>query len=258
MFIGPKSTAFGIFSQPHSVEICTYRIRMNRKDSKKVLWENVSKLMVARYSKENLTKLAADAGIGPATCTRIKEQKTSVGTDVLEAVAGALKVLPWHLLVSGLDPNALPSRPAEQHDVKSDFVPVRHADVAFSNGLGVVVYHENDNPPLMFRAEFLRKLNIAAGDAVVVDADGNSNEPKIIDGSVVLVNKGDRDRLDGDFFAFRFEDELLIKRLQHLEGIGILATAENPNFKPKQKVYKNFEPTAFEVIGRALWTGARL
>jgi len=97
-----------MFSQPHSVEDFNYRIRMNPKDSKKVLWDNVSRLMVARYGKENLTRLSQEAGIGPATCTRIKKQTTSVGTDVLEAVAKALKVSAWQLLVAGLDPAKLP------------------------------------------------------------------------------------------------------------------------------------------------------
>lgn len=138
------------------------------------------------------------------------------------------------------------------------FKPVRRADVSFSNGHGAVVYHEDERPPLVFRTDFLRKLGISNGNAVVVDAEGISNEPKIVDGSVVLVDRGDTTQLDGDFFAFRFEGELLIKRLQELKGIGILATAENPAFKPKTKVYTESEMDRFEIIGRAVWMGANL
>jgi hypothetical protein len=108
MFMGEKDTVFGRCRQPNSVGLLNYRIRMNRKDSKKVLWANVSRLMVARYGKENLTRLSQEAGIGPATCSRIKQQTTSVGTDVIEAIAKALKVSTWQLLVVDLDPNALP------------------------------------------------------------------------------------------------------------------------------------------------------
>ena len=136
-----------------------------------------------------------------------------------------------------------------------EFAFVRRASVSFSNGLGRVAYYEDEKPPLVFRRDFLRKLGIAEGDAVVVDGVGHSNLPKIQEGAVVLVNKGDRTRLDGDFFAFRSGDELLIKRLERLKGIGVLATAENPDFKPKSTVYTNDD---FEVIGRAVWTGATL
>lgn len=144
---------------------------------------------------------------------------------------------------SGLDPD--------------EFSFVRRADVSFANGVGKVAYTQDDKPPLVFRTDFLRKLGVAEGKAVVVDADGASNLPKIPEGAVVLVNTGDNERLDGDFFAFRVGEDLLIKRLQMLDEIGVLATAENPDFKPKQKVYRPGDDD-FEVIGRAVWAGSRL
>lgn len=143
-----------------------------------------------------------------------------------------------------------------EDEMSSEFMHVRRADVRFSNGTGQVVYEEEDKPPLVFRVDFLRKLGVKNGDAVVVDSVGISNEPKIPDGAVVLVNRGDRERLNGELFAFRVNGELLIKRLERIDGVGILATADNPNFKPKQKVYAN--AIDFEVIGRAVWTGALL
>ena len=81
---------------------------MTKRDSKLVLWNNVSALMKARYGKENLTRLAKDAGIGPGTASRIKEHETSVGIDVLDAIAKAFKVSAWQLLVPGLNVQALP------------------------------------------------------------------------------------------------------------------------------------------------------
>ncbi|RYH66083.1 MAG: XRE family transcriptional regulator [Alcaligenaceae bacterium] len=152
-------------------------------------------------------------------------------------------------------PRELPPPSVAGQEV-GEFVAVRRAEVKFSDGTGHVVYSEDDLSPLVFRTDFLRRMGIAQGRAVVVEAPGISNEPKIPDGAVVLVNCGDCERLNGDFFAFRVDGELLIKRLERIDGVGILATAENPNFKPKQKVYMN--PPDFEVIGRAVWTGALL
>jgi phage repressor protein C with HTH and peptisase S24 domain len=133
---------------------------------------------------------------------------------------------------------------------------VRRVDVSFSNGHGHIVYYEDERPPLSFRADFLRKLGIPPGRAVVVDAVGESNYPKILPGAVVLVNSADTANLNGDFFAFRVNGELLIKRLSHLAGAGIVATAENSDFKPKNVIYT--KPEDFEVIGRAVWTGVEL
>jgi len=67
------------------------------------LWTNIAALMQIRYGKENLGKLAADAHIGPATMTRIKEQQTSIGTEKLDQIAAALAVQSWQLLCPGYD-----------------------------------------------------------------------------------------------------------------------------------------------------------
>ena len=76
---------------------------MKKPDTKLVLWENVSALMKTKYGRENLTRLAADAKIGPGTASRIKAHETSVGLDVVEAIARIFRLEPWQLLVPGMD-----------------------------------------------------------------------------------------------------------------------------------------------------------
>lgn len=73
----------------------------NMVDTKKTLWENVRALMIMKYGEENPWRTSHDANIGPATMTRIKEQRTSVGVDTLEKLATLFKVEPWQLLVPG-------------------------------------------------------------------------------------------------------------------------------------------------------------
>ena len=58
--------------------------------------------MLKKYGKENLTRCAADAKIGPASMSRIKEQKTAVGFDVLESLATLFNIEPYVLLMPGL------------------------------------------------------------------------------------------------------------------------------------------------------------
>lgn len=204
------------------------------------------------------TKLAATIGKSPAQISQwlnaSKDSRTgkprSMDRNTARIIEAACK-----------KPDGWMDQPLEDKTLAGgEFLAVRHVDVRFSNGAGQVVDREDDKPPLVFRTDFLRRMGIAAGNAVVVDADGISNEPKIVDGSVVLVNRGDTERLDGDFFAFRSDGELLIKRLNDLPNVGVLATAENPNFKPKTKVYtqSEVESGGFEVIGRAVWVGAML
>ena len=77
-------------------------------EPKVILWANVSALMRHHWGKENLTRLAKESGIGPGTASRIKEQATSVGLDVLQAVAGCFGLQAWHLLTPHLDPTNPP------------------------------------------------------------------------------------------------------------------------------------------------------
>lgn len=192
-----------------------------------------------------LRSAMAEAGIsiGMGTLQRLAAGDTGVRLESIKKLAQFGGMTPEQLIGGA---------------VESEFVEVHRAGVKFSNGHGHVFYEEDDKPPLSFRVDFLRRLGIKLGDAVVVDADGYSNEPKIMEGSVVLVDRGDCHRLKGDFFAFRVNGELLIKRLERVDGVGIVATAENPNFRPKIKVYTAAELEDFEVIGRAVWTGTNL
>jgi hypothetical protein len=72
-------------------------------DTKKILWENVQSLMLDKYGKDNLWQFCKFVGLGPATGTRIKECKTSVGIEILEKIAGKFDLHPWHLLIPNLD-----------------------------------------------------------------------------------------------------------------------------------------------------------
>lgn len=75
---------------------------------KRVIWENLTALMESHWGAVNLNQLAREAGIGPASVTRIKNQETSIGIDVLEKLASIFDLQPWQLLVPGLNPGNLP------------------------------------------------------------------------------------------------------------------------------------------------------
>lgn len=79
-----------------------YRPRMDDSDSKETLWANVLALMERDYGAEKLGRLAREAQIAPATMTRLKERQTSVGVNVIEAIARVFRVRPWQLLAPNL------------------------------------------------------------------------------------------------------------------------------------------------------------
>lgn len=89
---------------PHWIGPLHYLCAMPEKvDIKAVLWRNLNTLMAQQWGGENLTRLAREAGFAPATATRLKNQETSIGIDILEQLAAVFKVDAWQLLYRGLD-----------------------------------------------------------------------------------------------------------------------------------------------------------
>lgn len=78
-------------------------------DSRRVLWASVSALMRHHWERENLNRLAREAGIGPASCVRLKSQETSIGLELVDKIAAAFGVQTWQLFVPDFDPAAPPS-----------------------------------------------------------------------------------------------------------------------------------------------------
>lgn len=101
------STVFGMLDH------CTrqgdeYPAPMGGIDSREVVWASVSALMQKHWGEENLNRLARTAKIGTATAARLKEQKTSVGLEVLDKIAKAFDCATWQLLVPGMNADEMP------------------------------------------------------------------------------------------------------------------------------------------------------
>lgn len=104
-----KHTVYGTFAQPLSVGVPRYALFVPE-NTKRVLWNNLVALMERYWGEENLSRLARECRprVGQGTVTRIKEQGTSVGLDVLERVAAVFRLKAWQLLVPSFDPERPP------------------------------------------------------------------------------------------------------------------------------------------------------
>lgn len=65
--------------------------------------------MEHHWGGENLTRLAREAKIGPGSATRLKQQQTSVGVELVEKIAATFGLETWQLLVPGFDPKSPPT-----------------------------------------------------------------------------------------------------------------------------------------------------
>lgn len=144
-------------------------------------------------------------------------------------------------------------------DGETEFAEVARADVAISNGRGRLVFVEGHKSALSFRRDYLRKIGVSPAHAVIVDADGRSNEPEIMDGSVLLANRAPgQNIINGKFYAFRYDGELLIKRLYKQADGKVLAVAANPDKTEYPDRIYGTDEVEFDLIGRIMWAAHEL
>ena len=131
-------------------------------------------------------------------------------------------------------------------------------DVAVSAGHGAVVFEEFSKSALSFRRSFLKEVGVTPANAVIVTVKGHSMEPTIRDGSVLLVSTSVKSIIGGQIYAFRRDGELFVKRLHLVEQEDIKAVSDNPDREAYPDMLIPGSERDFEIIGRALWMGARL
>lgn len=81
------------------------------------------------------------------------------------------------------------------------FVEVKRVDVRLSAGNGSVADQHEEIGSLAFRRDFLLACGVTPANAAVVSVKGTSMEPTIPNGSVLLINRNNREPRSGHIFA---------------------------------------------------------
>ena len=106
-----------------------------------------------------------------------------------------------------------------------------------------------------FRKDWLGQKNIHAGSAVLLTVTGDSMEPLFREGDTLLVDKNDREIVDGRIYVVTLGEELRVKRVQ--KGVsGLILHSENPRYADVHVCGPDLE--AFRVHGRVRWVGKEL
>ena len=87
-------------------------------------------------------------------------------------------------------------------------------------------------------------------DMVFMDVIGNSMEPGICDGDMVLVDKSRLEITSKSVLAVGFEDAIFIKRMEKRLH-GLVMVSDNPDYAPVS--IEGDELNSFRVIGKVVW-----
>ncbi len=101
----------------------------------------------------------------------------------------------------------------------------------------------------IFRQDWLSRKG-TPGSMVLMDVFGNSMEPEIREGDMVLVDQSQKDLYAGSIYAVGFEDTVMVKRLERKPGEVVLHS-DNPDYSPLH--IRGDELENFRIIGRIVW-----
>ena len=103
-----------------------------------------------------------------------------------------------------------------------------------------------------FRSDFLRrKGNIR--EMVLMRVDGDSMEPEVRNGDVVLIDQSQKAPRAGSIFAVGVEDVVYLKKLDTEPG-KIVLSSFNPDYQPFEIDTRGDLESNVRIIGRVIWS----
>lgn len=192
---------------------------------------------------------AQELGVSKSTYQRWLKGSTTPNVRELATVCDRL----------GLNPNSLfgiasASQSTPKKVNSGTIVDIPILDV--SAGAGAAVDNHDDAEivaHMPFPLRFLRKLHIKPENVRAVRARGDSMEPTIANGMLVLIDVSFQELQDGRVYALRGLDGLRLKRVQRqLDGSVAIMSDNRDKYLPER--LSREEAQAVEVAGRAFWT----
>lgn len=134
------------------------------------------------------------------------------------------------------------------------FVMVPRYEIAAAAGFGG--FAEEDDPVgfLAFRADWLRgTAHVRPDQAALISAMGDSMDPTIRSGDLLLVDLGVTRIMDDAIYLISLGDRLMVKRFQRFHDGSVAICSDNPAYANDR--LNPHETESLTVAGRVRWIG---
>lgn len=134
------------------------------------------------------------------------------------------------------------------------YIPLSNA--VASAGMGIANSEVNELQRLPFSRSVLRQHGVAPDKAQFITARGDSMEPTIMDGGIVLMDVSRRELQTPGIYVLTIDDALLIKRVD--PGLmGLRLISDNKAY-PDEVVSRSEASRRVNVVGKVFWVGGPL
>jgi phage repressor protein C with HTH and peptisase S24 domain/DNA-binding XRE family transcriptional regulator len=201
-------------------------------------------------------QMAEAAGIPIETYKKYERNKRMPGGDALGALARMGLSVAELLLGDRADS---PGQAATAEQPRAGYVYLPLYDVRAKAGAGAVVEAEQQVDALAFKEDWIRReLRAAPADLRLIYVEGDSMEPDLRAGDIVLIDHTDTTARREGIYVLRMEGALLVKQLQRLPGGIVKVLSRNAAYEPFTVPLTSLEESnEFAVVGRVVWACRR-
>ncbi len=210
--------------------------------------------------------VAAKSGVPLGTVSNYVRGISEPKAAALGALAEACGVsLDWLVLDKNAPEAASPatSQPpflrtselAEQHRLQ-EFAFLPRYEARAAAGAGQLAVSEDVTDMLAFRRDWLRRLGINPAAAFLLAADGDSMEPTIPDGALMLVDgsiREPRDIKNGAIYVIMRGGTVIVKRVQFRIDDSVVLISDNPIYE--REIISRSDMNDLHFAGRVVWIG---
>lgn len=147
---------------------------------------------------------------------------------------------------------------AETKEIDSDRVSAipQYRNAALSAGPGALNYDDSPDSEMYFKRSWIEHKGWNPRDLFVIYIRGQSMEPQLWDGDVVLINTALKTPQSGRVFAINIRGESKIKRLYTSISGTIWVKSDNPEH-PDETIDPE-EMDGFQILGQCVWRGSEI
>ncbi|WP_157039908.1 LexA family transcriptional regulator [Pelobacter propionicus] len=134
------------------------------------------------------------------------------------------------------------------------YIKVPRYEVRASAGGGAIIHSEQIVDHLYFKAEWVKNaLGIPRDFLVLISVQGDSMEPTLSNGDLILVDTRTSRVEDGAIYVVQYGDALLVKRLQKKYDGSVVIRSDNPLYEAE--IIHGEDALNLIIVGRVVWAG---
>jgi len=142
-------------------------------------------------------------------------------------------------------------------DEEDNYVLVPRYDVQASAGYGSLIQSEQIVDYLAFKRSWVASdLRMDPTELVLITVQGDSMEPTLFDGDLILVDLNENQLRRDAIYVLRVDEALMAKRIQRIYNGGLNIISDNQTYAPF--TISREETDTLKVLGRVVWVGRAL